>query len=750
MTNAFFQNGVELFHPQRWHMCTPSLKEWAALSLMHNIGSIALEKSGQLAEAAEENDIGAGAAGVGEDDAANWRRMQSRRKARGLAFLQDKLSAFHLLTTLALATLLSSVTNLCFRFVNSDKKGISRRQEERARKRCRRMTAKGSETYVEAADDDLQFDRVRTQTVRCAQLLWREVHGPLHYMVCADCYWPAGESLHSKWDFLAENILRNVAALKWRILTKFDSPPWSLAHLTLPGCSHEEARWPPMCFYGKLHSKSEARVDLGTRGPEPRRELQMQRALDAAGHSWSGTHARESGRQNARQNARENVEAAKAKFLQLEACCLDPFWSRPLQQKVQSGTLDFKRVVADYFASFRPVSLREEQNHVIQRYISHEKSKAVTPCRQRAQTVTLNVKKNYEGRGGRNLNVAKAKVAKAYKKVSKKKADVFQRPRQLGNTMFFYINNRLKEQGGSWQQHKEAWEQLTVEKRGWWQERHKNSVSLKRSQQRMASNWVAPTPPMSTSWNLGDEDWPLQSSLVSKFIGQFQTKGIGVQTLKKIEAESEDVRAYVQAVEAGATKYHFRDAMTLYCNRYMGDCVDQDAVNSDDTIQKIMAVQLPSMGCWATHPGMCATRHRALKPAVTSLFKAVPKKSCVLQFKTGRLVAYVRAVLGQEAENSFCPMFRNQDGPSDLHGDDSEDGESNCNLYEEEDGFISDDLLSDEEKQVQEIVPRGQDGAMDADNRSESAKSGGSTMPGIKTIATDTQILKDCLGSRPV
>ena len=51
MTNAFFQNGVELFHPQRWHMCTPSLKEWAALSLMHNIGSIALEKSGQLAEA---------------------------------------------------------------------------------------------------------------------------------------------------------------------------------------------------------------------------------------------------------------------------------------------------------------------------------------------------------------------------------------------------------------------------------------------------------------------------------------------------------------------------------------------------------------------------------------------------------------------------------------------------------------------------------------------------------------------------
>ena len=195
---------------------------------------------------AEENDIGAGAAGGGEDDAANWRRQQSRRKAKGLAFLQDKLSTFHLLTTLALATLLSSVTNLCFRFVNSDKKGISRRQEERARKRCRRMTAKGSETYVEVADDDLQFDRVRTQTARCAHLLWCELHGPLHYFVCADCFWPAGESLHSKWDFLTENILRNVAALKWRILAKFEFPPWSLAHLTLPGCSDEEVPRPPL------------------------------------------------------------------------------------------------------------------------------------------------------------------------------------------------------------------------------------------------------------------------------------------------------------------------------------------------------------------------------------------------------------------------------------------------------------------------------------------------------------------------
>lgn len=57
MANAFFQSGVELFHPQRWHMCTPSLREWSALSLMHSIGATALEMSGQLAEAARVSEF---------------------------------------------------------------------------------------------------------------------------------------------------------------------------------------------------------------------------------------------------------------------------------------------------------------------------------------------------------------------------------------------------------------------------------------------------------------------------------------------------------------------------------------------------------------------------------------------------------------------------------------------------------------------------------------------------------------------
>lgn len=346
------------------------------------------------------------------------------------------------------------------------------------------------------------------------------------------------------------------------------------------------------------------------------------------------------------------MEAAKTKFLDMEPCCLDPFWSRPLQQKVRSGVLDFKQVVVDYFASFRPVSLREEQNHVIQRYVSHEKAKAVTSCRQRAQTVTLNIKKNYEGRGGRSLNVAKPAMTKAYKKISQKKTDVFQRPRQFGSPMFYYIMQRIKSQGGTWELHKATWEQMTIDKKRWWQDRRKNSVSLRRSQQKMASNWTAPDPLMSTSWNLGNSDWPLQSSFISAFTCQFQTKKIGVQTLKRIEAASADVQAYVQAVETGATKYHFRDALTLYCTHFLGDCIDERAVNSDDATQQVMAAEMPCMGCWSLHPGMCTTKHREMKPAVASLFKAMPKKSGVLQFKIRRFVAFARAVLGQGATHS--------------------------------------------------------------------------------------------------
>lgn len=196
----------------------------------------------------EENDVAGAGGNAAEDDAASWRRTQARRKQRGLAFLQDKFASFHLLTTLGIASILAPLTNLCFQFNNSDKQGISLQPGLRATKRLRRhMHGKGPEaaSFNEVFDraDTLHFDQVRLQGKRCVQRLWQEVEGGLQSLICADGCWPASEPAHAKFSSLTENILRNVAGLKWRVLTKFDFPPWSLAPLSAPDCKAEAAPW---------------------------------------------------------------------------------------------------------------------------------------------------------------------------------------------------------------------------------------------------------------------------------------------------------------------------------------------------------------------------------------------------------------------------------------------------------------------------------------------------------------------------
>ena len=85
------------------------------------------------------------------------------------------------------------------------------------------------------------------------------------------------------------------------------------------------------------------------------------------------------------------VERAKEEFCSLSPCCLDPFWGKRAQEKVKAGEWDFKAVTLEYFQSFRPVSLREEQYHTIQRQVAGgERGKAHIGVRQRAQSVVSN------------------------------------------------------------------------------------------------------------------------------------------------------------------------------------------------------------------------------------------------------------------------------------------------------------------------------------------------------------------------
>lgn len=99
------------------------------------------------------------------------------------------------------------------------------------------------------------------------------------------------------------------------------------------------------------------------------------------------------------------------------------------------------------------------------------------------------------------------------------------------------------------------------------------------------------------------------------------------------------------------------------------------------------------------------------------------------------------------------PLFSDKVGLNGfVDGNNTDEDEIALGMQEEEEGFISDGLLSDEDKEdkgAEKIVPHGnQDVATDTDN--ESAKSAGPTASGIKTVATDIQILRDCLGSRRI
>ena len=91
--------------------------------------------------------------------------------------------------------------------------------------------------------EGVYLDQIWVQGRRCIERLWKEVQEGLQILVCADGCWPADEAAHAKFAALTENILRNVAGLKWRILTRFEFPPWSLARLSAPHCGADQVPW---------------------------------------------------------------------------------------------------------------------------------------------------------------------------------------------------------------------------------------------------------------------------------------------------------------------------------------------------------------------------------------------------------------------------------------------------------------------------------------------------------------------------
>ena len=108
----------------------------------------------------------------------------------------------------------------------------------------------------------------------------------------------------------------------------------------------------------------------------------------------------------------------------------------------------------------------------------------------------------------------------------------------------------------------------------------------------------------------------------------------------------------MQSVQDGSVAFHYKDALALYCNNFFGDGLTSEDVQACALTEEIISTELPHIGCHAMHPGMCRTKDASLKGGVDAFFKALPKKSCVLELKTSHFIVYARSVLGGENEKT--------------------------------------------------------------------------------------------------
>ena len=277
-------------------------------------------------------------------------------------------------------------------------------------------------------------------------------------------------------------------------------------------------------------------------------------------------------------------------------------------------------------------------------------TKALIASRQRSQSVVYSLKRCFMTRGGRDLDKAPRKTSRTYLRLRKKGKEVHRRPKQMGNTMLYFVTCQMK-RGGTKEEHIATWKGMTEEARAWWKTRHHNHVRLKRSQHdqeakaRRSASACAPIDNCS-SWGLGCEEWPLKPEAVKAWLLQFHGKQRGLETLKKVD--SPECKSYVEAVEAGACTYHMKDAMVLFCNTFLGDEVSHDVVKECGLTQSIVASELPSPGCHSLHPGRCKTRDKELCSALDALWACMPKMSCVVRLQCGKFQVYCRSVLGME------------------------------------------------------------------------------------------------------
>ena len=315
------------------------------------------------------------------------------RKNRAQKFLQEESSCFLLLAALTMFHLLSEVTHILFKLANLDREsmGIEQAGADRARAKRRRLS-KGPP--IHAGDvENRQYSL--TDILSGASRLVRQIWGLLQRSITrtifcvAAAYFPATRPESDMFGVLVSDLLQVLASLKFRILNRFEIPPFSM-------------------------------LDLNLLSPDDSEESVGQRKLK--------------------------------EFEAISECCLDPFWGRPVAEYVRKEDSDPVGVLKDHVHMFRqhtrPVSVREEAYHAMQRkWAGGNIARPRAFHRQAAACVITTAGGHWTARGGRDLKNAGIQMRRAMTQVRQDRIK-HRRPQQFGNPMFFYIATMQQSQPG--------------------------------------------------------------------------------------------------------------------------------------------------------------------------------------------------------------------------------------------------------------------------------------------------------------
>ena len=184
--------------------------------------------------------------------------------------------------------------------------------------------------------------------------------------------------------------------------------------------------------------------------------------------------------------------------------------------------------------------------------------------------------------------------------------------------MFFYIAQKRK-QGDNRSSSilTQEWKGLPPNTHEWWMAKYRTHLSIKRNQESDAKAFAAEQDPggpsMSTSWGVGNADFPIHPDSFRAFLRKYQGKRAALEALQTVVDTSNprpaEIEEYIEEVSTGKKPYHIKTALGLMCNHALGPALDGDAIRECQLAREIMATHKLPNGCFSDHAGLCLTVH---------------------------------------------------------------------------------------------------------------------------------------------